>query len=195
MENKPQFIVVHHTATDRRKTTFAAVNEYHRKKWNFKSKLGFYIGYHYFIDGNGVITHGRDNLEAGAHTSQGGMNYKSIGVCLAGNFDIESPSTEQTVQLAELMYQVSKAYGIPAANVHPHRKYAPKSCYGRNLPDLWAQNLLVERLQRDELQGQVLVEKARDIVDILGYDRGITAAQKAEVVDLLTRALDKAKSL
>ena len=40
------------------------------------------IGYHYFIDRDGVVVRGRDIQEEGAHTL--GQNKDSIGICLAG---------------------------------------------------------------------------------------------------------------
>ena len=179
--NDPQYIIVHHTATPRDKTTFAAVDRYHRKKWNFRSAFGHYIGYHYFIDAHGNIIHGRDNNEAGAHTRQKGMNYKSIGVCLAGNFDKEQPSANQIGQLAELLWQVSTTYNIPPERVLPHREFAAKSCYGMNLNDSWAGDLLRAKTGQKTLQAAA---KAK------GFDANI-----GELVGLLETTLHIARAL
>ena len=60
--NTPQWVIVHHTGptaydpkADTSHHTFEDVNEYHRQKWDFKSSLGYYIGYHYFIEKDGTV--------------------------------------------------------------------------------------------------------------------------------------------
>jgi len=95
MKNRPENIIVHHSGSPRDTTTFKGVNAYHRRRWNFRSALGFYIGYHLFIEADGSVHKGRLFDEAGAHTKDSGMNFKSIGVCLAGNFNNELPTHPQ----------------------------------------------------------------------------------------------------
>jgi len=167
--NKPENIIVHHTATARDSTTFDAVNRYHKKKWNFKSALGYYIGYQYFISGRGNITQGRLNTEGGAHTKQKGMNFKSVGICLAGNFDNEQPTKIQVEQLTKLMFQLHTVYGIAPENVYPHRAFAPKSCYGSSLPDTWAESLLARRIAREKAEDDenTRPERARKLIALL----------------------------
>ncbi len=131
---------MHHTATARDKTTFVAVDRYHRDKWWFKSSLGFYIGYQYFIDAAGIVTQGRVDADVGAHTI--GYNDKSLGICLAGNFDVEYPSSVQVVALTRLLKNKSSQYGIPPEKIMPHRAFANKNCYGKNLADDWARHLI-----------------------------------------------------
>ena len=189
-KNNPQWIVVHHSATERDRTTFAAVNEYHRKKWNFRSKLGFYLGYHYFIETDGKITHARDNLERGAHTKTADdMNGKSIGVCLAGNFDLEMPSAEQTAQLAELLFQLSQHYGIPPERVRPHRSFQPKSCYGNNLPGTWAEELLRNRM------ASAVNEDVNTELRANNENRKRVVTRAAELVHTVEGALKELKEL
>lgn len=147
--NKPQYIIVHHTGgtdanpkEDTSHHTFEVVNEWHKKLWNFKSSLGFYIGYHYFIDKTGKVTQGRKDTDEGAHTV--GKNLSSLGICLAGNFDVTKPTTEQVTALKALIKAKMSEYGIPLDNAVPHRKFAKKSCYGSLLPDGWVQDLFKE---------------------------------------------------
>ena len=139
--NKPQYIIVHHTAVSRflNDDQFKATKNYHiGKGWGD-------IGYHYEISGSGRLYHGRPEKKAGAHCYQQGMNYKSIGVCLDGNFDQEYPSPQQTKTLKKLLLDLMKRYDIPAKNILPHRHFATyKSCFGKNLPDNWAQALVGE---------------------------------------------------
>jgi len=140
-KNKPQWIIVHHTATARDTTTFYAVNRNHKKRWNFRSSLGHYIGYHYFIDTDGKITQGRADQDVGAHTKQKSMNWKSIGICLAGNFDNEAPSPMQIASLRSLLLELTDTYKIPPDRIVPHRYFKPTSCYGRKIESGWAQML------------------------------------------------------
>ena len=78
----------------------------------------------------------------GAHAI--GYNRNSIGICLAGNFDATMPSQAQEIALRELLKDIRTRYNIPLSNLVPHRKFANKSCFGRNLSDTYMQDLLVE---------------------------------------------------
>ena len=145
--NKPEWLVVHHTGgtqadplADTSHHTFEIVDNYHRGLWQFRSSLGHYIGYHYFIAKDGTVTQGRADLDEGAHTR--GVNLKSIGICLAGNFDATLPTAEQTEALTELLKDLTARYSIPTEKVVPHRKFSNKTCYGNKLSNEWAANLL-----------------------------------------------------
>ena len=144
--NIPKWIILHHTAgtesdplADTSHHTFAIVNEYHRKKFNFKSSLGTYIGYHYFIDKQGVITQGRADTDEGAHTI--GKNKESLGICLAGNFDLTYPTDIQLQVLKKLLREKSAQYKIPLINIVPHRRFSEKTCYGTKLYDNFASDI------------------------------------------------------
>jgi hypothetical protein len=141
-------IVIHHCGgsdlnplLDTSEQPFEVVNDYHRQKWNFKSTLGYYIGYQYYIDKYGKVTQGRADLEEGAHTI--GLNKESIGICLAGNFDVTFPTPAQIESLKSLLKTKLATYGLKSTDVVPHRTYAAKTCYGRNLSDTWARDLLI----------------------------------------------------
>lgn len=141
--NIPKYIIVHHTGgtdtnplADTSHHTFDIVNSWHKKLWEFKSSLGYYIGYHYFIDKQGNIKQGRADTDEGAHTI--GMNESSIGICLAGNFDATLPTKEQEKSLGKLLSELCKKHGIPLGNIVPHRAFAQKTCYGKRLEDNWA---------------------------------------------------------
>jgi len=146
--NKPEYLIVHHTGgTDADKLadtshhTFEMVDEWHRKLWNFKSSLGHFIGYHYFIDKTGKVTQGRVDTETGAHTI--GKNNSSIGICLAGNFDVTDPSDAQVAALKKLLKRLAELHNIPSANIVPHRAISTgKTCYGKRIADNWAAELI-----------------------------------------------------
>lgn len=140
-DNFPEFIIVHHTGgtdtnplADTSSHTFEIVDIYHKS-------LGWEaIGYHYFIEKDGNIKTGRPEDYHGAHCI--GYNEKSIGICLAGNFDLTLPTQEQINSLRELLSKIREKYKIPLENIVPHRKFAQKTCYGSKLPDTWARSLV-----------------------------------------------------
>jgi N-acetylmuramoyl-L-alanine amidase len=161
--NKPQSIIVHHTAVSRAKAPvqFDAVNRYHQSLWHFRSSLGFYGGYHYFIEASGVVKQYRKDDEDGAHTI--GENKRSIGVCLAGNFDVEFPTIEQTNALRDLLRVLVARYNLPTSSIYPHRKFAGKTCYGTNLQGDWASRLAEVPATTDDKHEVELLAKVSHI--------------------------------
>lgn len=159
-----KYLIIHHTGgtvdnplADTSHHTFYDVNLWHRTDQNvwlgYYSSLGFSIGYHYFIDKTGQVTQGRAHTDEGAHCR--GHNTESIGICLAGNFDVTSPTKEQENSLKTLLLDLKKEY--PLASITPHRTFANKSCYGRRLGDTWASDLVTKidppmcRPEKDEI--------------------------------------------
>lgn len=144
MKNNPQYIVLHHTASPMSQT-FETINAYHKKKFGFKSSLGYYAGYHYVIDINGHVYQARAHTDPGAHTKEDNMNYKSIGVCLTGWFDDghnAMPNEKQRVALKKLLTHLMEQEDIPWGNIRFHRDYAPKSCPGMHITKNWIYQLL-----------------------------------------------------
>ena len=131
MANQIKSLIIHHELGS---NGFAGVNEYHRQLWNFKSSLGFFIGYQYYLDKSGKVWQGRRDDEEGAHTK--GRNLDSIGICLEGNLDIELPTPNQMTSLKALILQKMTEYAILPDQVFGHRKFASyKTCPGRNISD------------------------------------------------------------
>jgi len=133
----PKYIIVHHSAVsyDKNPDQFNATNNYHQSKGFPRSTLGYYVGYQYEIAKDGTTRQARKDTEPGAHTSQQEMNYNSIGICLDGDFDNEEPTIAQIKSLDALLQSKMMEFGIPKEKVVPHRKYAPKTCWGSKLPD------------------------------------------------------------
>lgn len=142
--NKPQYIVLHHTASPMTQT-FETINAYHKKKFGFESSLGYYAGYHYVIDVKGHVYQARAHTDAGAHTKEDNMNYKSLGVCLTGWFDDghdAMPNEKQRFALKELLTYLMDQENIPWGNIRFHRDYAPKTCPGMHITKNWIYQLL-----------------------------------------------------
>lgn len=152
----PKYIIIHHTGgtdadplADTSHHTFEIVNNWHKQLWNFKSELGYYIGYTYFIEKDGKETQGRSETERAAHTI--GYNTNSIGICLAGNFDATNPTEEQLKQLSELVTDCMRRNGIPIENVLFHRDVAEKTCPGLNFTKRILYKELVKKMSKSEL--------------------------------------------
>lgn len=165
--NKPKWIVVHHQAGN---SDFESVNKDHRnnpKVWLGKySSLGFAIGYHYYITKLGQIHQGRADTDEGAHCR--GMNLSSIGICLQGNFSVygEFPTEIQKKTLKGLLKELMEKYDIPASHIVPHRHFGKTECYGLNLKNDWAQQLVAVELQKsDDKKDIELLKKQITIIE------------------------------
>ena len=145
--NQPKYLIVHHTAAPSHQL-LQAIDDYHKDRFNMKSELGWYIGYHYIIRGDGIVTQCRKDTEEGAHTKR--KNLESLGICLTGNFDkgIDTPNEKQINSLRNLLYEKATQYKIPLSNIVPHRKFSTKSCYGNSLSDNWASKLVLSKFQQ-----------------------------------------------
>lgn len=166
--NIPLYLIIHHTGgsdqnplQDSSEFTFEQCNQLHKDKFNMVSSLGFYIGYHYYISKDGITKQGRADTDEGAHTI--GQNLSSIGICLAGNFDATDPTPAQIVSLQTLLNQKVIQYSIPILNIVPHRHFANKTCYGKNLADNWASLLVMTKEKRIE-KARLLLMEAMDLL-------------------------------
>ncbi|MCE5334083.1 MAG: N-acetylmuramoyl-L-alanine amidase [Desulfobacteraceae bacterium] len=132
-----KYIILHHTATD--SGSARTINNAHgdRGFWNG-------LGYHFLID-NGTLGKGDGQIEmsprwirqqTGAHCKAGGMNEKSIGIALVGNFNNEAPTPNQMQALEYLLKALRDYYRIPVTNVAGHREVdgAKTECPGRLFP-------------------------------------------------------------
>lgn len=138
-KNMIENCIVHNTAVsyDKNPDQWIATNNYHRKKWNFKSSLGFYAGYHYEIAKDGTVRQARNDNEHGAHTI--GYNHNSIGIVLDGDFENEKPTTEQLASLKKLVTRLNKLYNFK--KIGGHRDFDRRTCPGKYMTDTMINNL------------------------------------------------------
>jgi N-acetylmuramoyl-L-alanine amidase len=97
-------VIVHHSASPR-STTAAEIEKWHRAKgWEG-------IGYHYVLDGAGIIRSTRPLDRIGTHAK--GANIDSIGICITGNNTdpAERWSDAQRESLAKLVGALIVAFG------------------------------------------------------------------------------------
>ena len=153
---KPTALIIHHEWGS---NGFYGVNEYHRQLWNFKSSLGFFIGYQYYIASNGVVYQGRADDEEGAHCK--GKNLDSIGICLEGNFDLNRPTNAQILSLKNLILKKMTEYAIKPDQIFSHRTYAPYKPYPGKL---FKESELKSLFQADVGYYQSLLNSLKDLL-------------------------------
>lgn len=176
---KPEQIIVHHDGVSRDGPSFAIVNDFHKGEHFPISSLGYYVGYHFWIERDGTVCQARTESEIGAHTI--GQNYTALGIGLAGNFDKEDPTDAQVKSLGELLSRLVNTYGIPQAKIVPHRTYSPKTCYGSRLDDTWAQAVFLQ------------FEHSRITAACSELGIGTVAEVKKKALGLVARAVEKVK--
>jgi len=135
---KPDYACLHHSGVshEKNKDQFKANNAYHRAKWNFKSSLGYYLGYNYEISAKGKVRQARADGETTAAVWQEGMNDgRCVHICLDGNFDIEKPTAQQIYALRDLLKRLKTEHGIKSTNFKYHSDFANKTCPGKNLQE------------------------------------------------------------
>ncbi|MCT4616812.1 MAG: peptidoglycan recognition protein family protein [Candidatus Gracilibacteria bacterium] len=131
-------IVIHHSVTPRELNIETALNSFdntHKirltdkyKQTNSGTKYEN-IAYHYVIGENGEVVNTRLDEKVGYHASNLSINNESLGICLCGNFDKQTPSIEQYKALRNLIKSLQEKYG--KLNIYPHNKFANKTCPGK----------------------------------------------------------------
>lgn len=123
---KTDYIVVHHTASAYDYTVSEIHTMHQNNGWSG-------IGYHYYIRKDGSIYEGRPKNAIGAHAE--GYNYRSISVCLSGNFETETPTDAQIASLSFIIKKLRADY--PNAVIAGHRELNSTACPGSRLfPDV-----------------------------------------------------------
>lgn len=118
---KPEYIIIHHSATpDGNTYNTDAIRQYHIEVNGWAD-----IGYHFLIEKVGdeyILLRGRHHTKIGAHCKDLDMNKKSLGVCLVGNFDILEPPQEQMIKTLYTVRGLQQHYGIDTTKVLGHRE-------------------------------------------------------------------------
>lgn len=115
-------IIIHHTHNP--DLTVESTHKLHIERFGWAG-----IGYNYFIENTGEIFEGR-GMYVGAHAK--GYNKYSIGIAMAGNFDVTVPTEKQIKALIKLTTELMKKYDIEANKVLGHRELpqVEKTCPG-----------------------------------------------------------------
>ena len=132
-EERPstEVIVIHHAGfPDGDKDSSA--EEIHKFHQEVNGWAG--IGYHYVIRKDGTIEQGRRPLAVGAHAYQ--HNKNSVGICVAGNFDLVKVPSVQLDSLKLLTAWLCQRYKLNPMQkgvIVGHRDLNDTSCPGNNL--------------------------------------------------------------
>jgi N-acetylmuramoyl-L-alanine amidase len=129
-----QYIVIHHSLTkDGQVVDWNAIRKYH-----IESNGWIDIGYHYGIELAGKeyqIQIGRPEWAQGAHCKEAGMNNKSLGICVVGDYDLAPPPKEAMDLLVILVSDLCAKYHLSEQRIVTHNQYAPyKTCPGTQFP-------------------------------------------------------------
>ena len=132
-EERPstEVIVIHHAGfPDGDKDSSA--EEIHKFHQEVNGWAG--IGYHYVIRKDGMIEQGRKPLAVGAHAYQ--HNKNSVGICVAGNFDLVKVPSVQMDSLKLLTAWLCQRYKLDPMQrgvIVGHRDLNDTACPGNNL--------------------------------------------------------------
>ena len=126
----PTHILIHHSLTaDGQTVSWDAIRRYHVETNGWKD-IGYQVGIELIGDTYEALL-GRMLNENGAHCKEGGMNFCSIGICCAGNFDIEIVPAAQMDKLVQVTRSFMEIFKIGNDLVKRHHDYAGyKSCPG-----------------------------------------------------------------
>lgn len=119
-------IVLHHAAA---KT--ASAEDIHRMHLQRDKGTWAGIGYHLYIRKNGEVHRGRPIWASGAHVLN--HNYHTVGVCVEGNYDVETVMPAAQLQaLREALAYLKELY--PSAAIKCHRDLQATACPGKWFP-------------------------------------------------------------
>ena len=132
-EKRPgtEFLVIHHTGfpNEDKDSIAADIHKFHQETNGWAG-----IGYHYLIRKNGMIEQGRRPDAVGAHALH--YNSTSIGICLAGNFEIGKPTRKQMESLKILSAWLCQKYKLDPMKkgvIVGHRDLNDTDCPGNSL--------------------------------------------------------------
>lgn len=130
--DKITHIIIHHSATE--KGSARAYANWHIKQYDWPG-----IAYHYVLDPDGTVNKTLDHHKVGHHCK--GMNTKSIGIVLTGNFMLTEPTEAQISSLVNLLADLRKNTDWV---VGYHDQYNKPECPGKFFPkDIVARRLNV----------------------------------------------------
>lgn len=173
---KPTHIVIHHSYSNWGDAK--AIDQWHKeagfRRRDPKTNKIYHIGYHKVICNgypvynswkkrayqekwDGKIQQGRPDYLPGAHTKQNGMNRKSLGICLIGNFDSSNPTGKQLEALIDACTRLCIRHGIKTSCIRFHSDFAHyKTCPGKffiGVTNPWAKHR-IQRMVQEGIDGQ-----------------------------------------
>lgn len=153
--------------------TLHDLDEAHRVRWpDFKSRLGYWVGYNAVIFNDGSLIQTRLIGEETAACY--GRNFDSIHICLAGNFSkrpdgapVDIPSQEQIRTLKQVLEWIYEEFGIPPQNFVGHRVFSQTECPGTWIPDDFARKFVLDYMADKFVKLNILVQLYIQLIDLL----------------------------
>lgn len=103
------------------------------RRWHVQERGWRDIGYHWVVDRDGAVAHGRPETEIGAHVE--GHNRGTIGICLLGGYgsSADDPfaknfTVAQASAIKQLIAEINRRTAI--RKISGHNDYAAKACPG-----------------------------------------------------------------
>lgn len=114
-------LILHHCAG------YGAAESIH----NYHRSLGWLgIAYHYYVRMDGTIYRGRPEWSCGGHTLN--YNYKALGICAEGNFNVDQMPQVQKDAIKWLVSDIKSRY--PSISVKRHCDVNQTACPCKNYP-------------------------------------------------------------
>ncbi|MFA7761775.1 peptidoglycan recognition family protein [Streptomyces sp. NPDC048723] len=188
LDNRPERIIVHHTATANvtdysKQRAFAlarAIQTYHMDAQGWID-----TGQHFTVSRGAFVLEGRHKSLAELRTGTRqvraahcvGQNTVSIGIENEGTYTSQDPPAAQFAALADLCAHICDQYGLPASEIYGHRDFNATACPGDHL------YALLPTLRKDVAArlGTPAPEEAVDpIEDLVRQATGRPASEYAE---------------
>lgn len=142
-----EYLVIHHSASDKH-VCCDDIRKWHLERgWDD-------IGYHWLVNQHGEINQGRPEEIPGAHAL--GLNFRSLGICCIGHYELESPSENMIKALIEVLTSLCIKYKLDSECIIGHAdviKLSPQAtqtkCPGEALAGLLPTIRNSVRLQLD----------------------------------------------
>ena len=127
--NFPSKIIVHHSGTP---DDPIRLDTYNYRRYQVGVRGWDDLGYHRvyeMVDGGVETLKGRPLYMHGSHCIC--QNYKSVGVCFAGNFNLQPPSDELLQAAVPDLVELCWLLKIHPTELFPHNAFAETDCPGR----------------------------------------------------------------
>ncbi len=145
-------IALHNTAVKNDGTKqLKGVNDYHKKKWNMKSSLGWYVGYNFFCDVDAKETNtrciGEETIANKGHNCDVKSRCDTISYCMAFDGSQQFPTDKQNKTFQSFIRRMKKDY--PNIKVVGHRDLQKsRTCPGKLITDTYISSFnKIETLQ------------------------------------------------
>jgi len=167
-------VALHHTAVSREKQRIQlyAVNRYHQGKWNMKSELGWYGGYNFFCDVDGIVTQyrkiGEETVANVGHNCDVASRCDTISFCFAGNFNGELPNDKQINAFKKWMQEMQSRWQLKTVR---HRDIQPsRTCAGELMTMDYINARLLGRVEypdSEDAAKEKLISQLGSMMDML----------------------------